>query len=192
MASPAEKNRKLTYADYLSWEDGQRWEIIDGKPFNITPTPSRRHQEILMAILSKFYGYLKNNPCEIYTAPFDVRLPEQDQTEFDVTNVVQPDISVICDPTKLDDKGCLGSPDLIIEITSPATAAYDLIDKLNLYERLRVPEYWFVHPDDKIAMVFLVTENREYGKPRIYAGEDQVPVTLFPDLVVDLKKVFKD
>jgi Uma2 family endonuclease len=192
MASPAEKSRKFTYGDYLSWEDGQRWEIIDGKAYNITPSPSRCHQEVLTAIFSKFYGFLANNPCEVYAAPFDVRLPEQDQTEMDVTNIVQPDLSVICDPAKLDEKGCLGTPDLIVEIISPSTAARDYIEKLALYERRQVPEYWIVHPIDKTVMVFLLNDRLEYGKPRIYAAKHEIQVGLFPDLMIDLKKVFKD
>jgi Uma2 family endonuclease len=192
MASPAEKNQKLTYGDYLEWPDEERWEIIDGELFNITPTPSRRHQDVLMALASKFYNFLEDKFCEVYVAPFDVRLPEGDQSEKEINTVVQPDLTVICDPAKLDEKGCLGSPDLIIEIISPSTAAHDYIRKLTLYERRQVPEYWIVHPIDKTAMVFQLNDHREYGKPRIYAGADQIPVGLFPDLIVDLRKVFRD
>jgi Uma2 family endonuclease len=191
MASPAEKNRKFTYQDYLEWGDNERWEIIDGEAYNMTPAPSRAHQEILGALFNTFYNYLADNSCKVYVAPFDVRLPEN-QNELDVINVVQPDLTVVCDPSKLDEKGCDGSPDLIVEIISPSTAAHDYIRKLALYERCQVPEYWIVHPVDKTVMVFLLMENREYGKPRIYAGEDQIPVNLFPDLMVNLKKVFKD
>ena len=192
MGSPAEKNQTSTYGDYLSWPDEERWEIIDGEPFNITPTPSRRHQDVLMALASKYYNFLENKPCKVYLAPLDVRLPEGGQSEMDITTVVQPDLTVICDPAKLDEKGCLGRPDLILEIISPSTAAHDYIRKLTLYERRQVPEYWIVHPIDKTVMVFQLKSQREYGKPRIYAGADQIPVGLFPDLIVDLKKVFRD
>jgi Uma2 family endonuclease len=192
MASPAEKNRKFTYGDYLEWRDDERWEIIDGEAFNMTPAPSRAHQGILGALLNTFYTYLEDKSCKVYVAPFDVRLPESDQSEMDSTTVVQPDLTVICDPAKLDDKGCLGRPDLIIEIISPSTAAHDYIEKLALYERRQVPEYWIVHPIDKTVMVFQLNDSLEYGKPRIYAGEHQIQVDLFPDLVIDLKKVFKD
>ncbi|MBI5583091.1 MAG: Uma2 family endonuclease [Deltaproteobacteria bacterium] len=192
MASPAEKNRKFTYQDYLGWDDNERWELIDGEVYNMTPAPSRAHQEILGALFNTFYNYLSDRSCKVYVAPFDVRLPESDQTEMDVINVVQPDLTVVCDPSKLDEKGCQGSPDLIVEIISPSTAAHDYIKKLALYERRQVPEYWVVHPVDKTVMVFLLTDNREYGKPRIYAGEDPVPVTLFPDLVIELKKIFAE
>jgi Uma2 family endonuclease len=191
MASPAEKNRKFTYQDYLKWHDDERWEIIDGEAYNMTPAPSRAHQEILGALFNTFYNYLADKSCKVYVAPFDVRLPGN-ESELDVINVVQPDLTVVCDPSKLDEKGCAGSPDLIVEIISPSTAAHDYIRKLALYERRQVPEYWVVHPVDKTVMVFLLTENREYGKPHIYAGEDQVPVVLFPDLIIDLKKVFAE
>ena len=192
MASPAGKTHKFTYGDYLSWTDEERWELIDGEAFNMTPAPSRTHQKILLALADIFYKYLEDKSCEVYVAPFDVRLPEADQPEKDITTVVQPDLTVVCDPTKLDDKGCLGTPDLIVEIISPSTAARDYIEKLALYERWLVAEYWIVHPIDKTVMVFQLNAQREYGKPRIYAGADQIPVGLFPDLIVDLKKVFRD
>jgi Uma2 family endonuclease len=192
MASPAEKNQKFTYGDYLEWPDEERWELIDGEAFNMTPAPSRTHQGILGALFNAFYSYLEDKSCEVYVAPFDVRFPEGDQPEMAITTVIQPDLTVICDPTKLDDKGCLGSPDLIVEIISPSTAAHDYIAKLSLYERRQVPEYWIVHPIDKTAMVFQLNENHEYGKPRIYAGEHQIQVGLFPDLVIDMRKVFRN
>ena len=192
MASPAEKNRKFTYGDYLEWPDEERWELIAGEAFNMTPAPSRTHQKILLALADIFYNYLKDKSCEVYVAPFDVRLPEGDQSEKEINSVVQPDLTVICDPAKLDEKGCLGSPDLIIEIISPSTAAHDYIEKLALYERRQVPEYWIVHPIDKTVMVFLLNDRLEYGKPRIYAAEHEIQVGLFPDLMIDLKKVFKD
>jgi Uma2 family endonuclease len=192
MKFPAEKNQKFTYGDYLSWTDEERWEIIHGESFNITPTPSRRHQDVLMALASKFYNFLEDKSFEVYMAPFDVRLPDGDQSEMNITTVVQPDMTVVCDPAKLDEKGCLGSPDLIIEIISPSAASHDYIERLALYERRLVPEYWIVHPIDKTVMVFQLNAQREYGKPHIYAGADQIPVGLFPDLIVDLKKVFTD
>jgi Uma2 family endonuclease len=192
LGEPAEKKRKFTYSDYLSWADNERWELIEGEAFNMTPAPSRAHQKILLALADLFFNYLVDKPCEVYVAPFDVRLPEGNQTEPETTSVVQPDIMVVCDLAKLDEKGCAGPPDLIIEIISPSTVARDYIEKLALYERRQVPEYWIVHPVDKTIMVFQLKANREYGKPRIYTGEDPIPVSLFPDLVIDLKKVFKD
>jgi Uma2 family endonuclease len=192
MASPAEKNGKFTYGDYLSWTDEERWELIDGQAYNMTLAPSREHQGILGALFYELYSYLRGKPCKVYPAPFDVRLPEENQSEDEITTVVQPDLTVICDPSKLDKKGCLGSPDLIIEIISPSTLAHDYQAKLALYERHQVPEYWIVHPIDRIVMVFLLQENGEYGKPRIYAGEDQVSVNLFPDLIIDLKDIFTE
>lgn len=158
----------------------------------MTPAPSRAHQGILGALFSSFYIYLEGKSCEVYVAPFDVRLPEINQSEMDGTTVVQPDLTVICDPSKLDDKGCLGSPDLVVEVISPSTAAHDYIEKLALYERWQVTEYWIVHPTDQTVMVFQLNDRREYGRPRIYARDHQVPVSLFPDLVIDLTKVFKD
>lgn len=191
MASPAEKNRKLTYRDYLEWNDNERWELIDGEAYSMTPAPTPAHQRILLALADIFYTFLDNKACEVFVAPFDVRLPEGDQAEAETTTVVQPDLTVLCDPAKLDERGCRGRPDLIIEILSPSTAAHDYITKLALYERHQVPEYWIVNPHDKTVMVFLLSGGKEYGKPRFYVRGDQIPVNLFQDLVVDLKKVFK-
>ena len=191
MKSPAELNQKFTYGDYLEWEDNERWELIEGEAFNMTPAPTREHQDILGALFYALYSYLLGKSCRVYMAPFDVRLPEADQSEAEITTVVQPDLTVVCDPAKLDRKGCLGTPDLIIEIISPSTLAHDYQEKLALYERRQVPEYWIVHPVDKTVMVFRLLDSGEYGKPHIYAGEDQIPVNLFPDLVIDLKRVFK-
>ncbi len=120
-------DEKYSYADYLCWDDQERWELINGDVWDMSPAPSRLHQEISIRLSSLLYQYFKEKDCSVYAAPFDVRLPEQDKAEdHAVTTVVQPDISVICDRKKLDERGCVGAPDLVIEILSPATAAKDL------------------------------------------------------------------
>lgn len=186
------RDQKFTYGDYLTWPDEERWELIDGVPYNMTPAPLRCHQKILMAISAAFYNYLEDKKCEVYVAPFDVRLPAGDEADEEIETVVQPDLVVICDPAKLDEKGCKGAPDLVAEILSPNTSRKDQIEKFSLYERVGVKEYWVVHPTDKILMVFKLDEKSRYGRPDVYSEEDSVPVGLFSgDLVVDLKTVFK-
>jgi Uma2 family endonuclease len=134
------EDRSYTFKDYLEWPEGERWELIEGVAYNMTPSPSRSHQRISVALVDQIFQYLKGKKCEMYHAPFDVRLLEGEEEDGEVRTVVQPDIVVVCDPSKLDEKGCKGSPDLIMEILSPSTASKDYITKLNLYEKNKVSE----------------------------------------------------
>jgi Uma2 family endonuclease len=186
------ENNSYTYKDYLEWPEQERWELIEGVAYNMTPSPSRSHQKISAALFNALYQYLKGKNCEVYYAPFDVRLPEGDEEDHQIKTVVQPDLVVICDPSKLDEKGCQGAPDLIMEILSPSTASKDYIAKLNLYEKNRVAEYWIIHPLDKIAMVYRLLNNGNYGRAEVYAEKDSVKVGIFDDFVIDLKEIFKD
>jgi len=156
----------------------------------MTPSPSRSHQKISAALFNTLYQYLKGRNCEVYYAPFDVRLPEGDEEDHQIKTVVQPDLVVICDPSKLDEKGCQGAPDLIMEILSPSTASKDYIAKLNLYEKNQVAEYWIIHPLDKIVMVYRLLDNGNYGRAEVYAEKDSVKVGIFDDFVIDLKEIF--
>lgn len=192
MGIPAEKQTQFyTYKDYLLWPDEERWELIDGVAYNMSPAPSRFHQKISGALFNSIYNYLKDKSCEVYNAPFDVRLPEGKESEEDILTVVQPDIAVICDQSKLDDKGCKGSPDLIIEIVSPNTVAKDMKEKLALYERHGVKEYWILHPIDKLAIVYRLLENQQYVKPEIYTEDNTVESEALAGFSVDLRTVFQ-
>lgn len=135
-AKPPDFKNTYSYADYLSWEEGERIELIDGIPYLMAPAPSRIHQEILFELGRQFGNALKDRTCKGYVAPFDVRLSENrgQQKDEDVYTVVQPDLVVVCDPSKLDKRGCKGAPDLVVEIISPSTAAHDYIRKMELYE----------------------------------------------------------
>jgi len=184
------EDRIYTYSDYINWPENQRIELIDGKVYLMT-FPSRIHQKTLGKIFYQFANYLKDKSCEVYMAPFDVRFPdENEEDEKDIKNVVQPDIVVVCDETKLDEKGCTGAPDLIVEIISPSTAQKDKLHKFNLYEKHGVKEYWIVEPENKILNVFILQENKRYGRPEIYTQDDKVKVSIFEDLMIDLKDIF--
>jgi Uma2 family endonuclease len=183
---------KYTYKDYLKWSDEERWEIIDGVPYSMSPAPARKHQEISGELFAVIHNYLKGKTCRVYSAPFDVRLLINEETDENTTNVVQPDISVICDPSKLDDKGCKGSPDLIIEIASPSTLKKDLKDKFYLYEKALVKEYWIVYPEEKIVVTYMLNENDRYGRIEAYTDEDTIKVGIFEDLDIKLNEVFVD
>jgi len=192
VALPIGKENIYTYGDYTSWPDEERWEIIDGVPFNMSPAPSRSHQVILRELLGQFWSFLQDRPCEVYSAPFDVRLPKADEEDEDIQTVVQPDILVVCDRNKLDEKGCRGVPDLIIEIISPYTASKDMKEKFSLYERHGVREYWLVYPIEKTVMVFILGENGEYGKPKTYSQQDTIEVSFLEGLTIDLMPAFRE
>ena len=187
----AATKENYTYGDYEKWPEDQRWELIDGVPYDMTPAPSRRHQEILGELHLQFGAYLKNKPCKVFLAPFDVRLPQGDEAGKRIRTVVQPDLTVVCDHEKLDERGCIGAPDLAVEILSPYTAAKDLKIKLALYERVGVREYWLVQPLDRTIMVFTLQEDGKYGKPEVYDRHDTVGVGIFGgDLQVDAAELF--
>ena len=180
-----------TYGDYLKWDDDERWELIDGVAYNMTPAPSRFHQQVSAELCTQFVTLLRGGSCKVYSAPFDVRLPEGDEADEAVKTVVQPDISIICDPSKLDDKGCKGSPDLIVEILSQATARKDMKEKLLRYERAGVREYWIADPVGKMITVYKRTDGGLFGRPDVYGEEERIKVGIL-DLEVDLKTVFSE
>jgi Uma2 family endonuclease len=192
MSLAYKKKSKYTYADYRNWPDGLRCEILHGIIYDMTPAPLRKHQLVLGELHGQFWNFLKDKKCRAYMAPFDVRLPRGDEADDDIDTVVQPDISIICDSRKLDELGCRGAPDLIVEILSPSTASKDQKEKLALYEKHGVKEYWIVQPDNKIVMVFQLSKTMSYGKPDIYTHEDTINVKRFKGLVIDLASVFAE
>jgi Uma2 family endonuclease len=175
----------FTFADYQKWPDDLDCEIIDGQIYDMSPAPSREHQRILGELHVQIHAALKGTTCQVYVAPFSVRLPEGDEQDSFIRNVVEPDISVICDPKKLDDKGCRGAPDFIIEILSPHTSLKDQSHKLSLYECHGVREYWTIHPDDKVLTIRLLGENGKYGIPEIRPMHGRVNITVLPGGSID-------
>jgi Uma2 family endonuclease len=189
---PVDGAKGFTYKDYSQWDDSRRWEIIDGIAYNMTPAPSTKHQQISAELMRQLTNFFLDKKCSVFAAPFDVRLPENDEPDNLVKTVVQPDISIICDKTKLDDKGCRGAPDLIIEIVSPFSAQKDLKEKFFLYELHGVREYWVVEPVDKILMQYILENNtRTYGRSIIFSHEDTIRPSIFKDLEIDLGLVFR-
>lgn len=185
-----EEINKYTYADYLSWDDRERWEIINGEAFNMSPAPSTIHQLISMELAFQLKARFKDQSCRVIPGPFDVRLPLGEEKEEDIENIVQPDISVICSGGKLDERGCLGAPDLVIEIISPSTYRKDRMEKFFLYEQVGVKEYWLVSPVDKIVEVFILGDDGKYGRPYIYCEKDTVPLRINKSIRIDLNPVF--
>ena len=179
--------QKYSYADYLTWDECERWEILDGVPY-MQAAPSRIHQEISGELHRQFANYLLNKPCKVYHAPFCVRL-DIEKDDKDISNVVEPDITIVCDSSKLDERGCKGSPDMIVEILSPSSVKKDRVDKFNKYEKAGVKVYWVVEPDQKIVSVFSLQSNGRYGRPEMCTDEDKIKVSIFSDLEIDLKSV---
>jgi len=190
MALPAEKKR-YTFADVLTWSEDDRIEIIDGEAVMMAP-PSRAHQKALMELSAQLHEYLKGKKCEVYPAPFTVRLFEEatDHPE-DVDTMLEPDISVVCDHSKLDDSGCKGAPDLVMEILSPSTRRHDRLTKFNLYQRAGVREYWIVDPTDKSILVFVLEDGR-YSAKDFGTAEDNLRVNILEDCTIDLAQVFSE
>ncbi len=186
-------NKRYSYADYLTWMDDKRRELYDGFIKLMTPAPSRMHQKISTNLTSIFWLFLKTKTCEVYHAPADVRFPKDAKRTADkqVYTVLQPDIFIVCDPSKLDSRGCLGAPDLIIEIISAKNSKRDLKDKFEIYQEHGVKEYWIVNPNDENVNVFVLGESRKYQLKGMYAEDDKIPVNIFDgDLKVDLTEVF--
>ena len=191
-----DESKRYTYADYLTWLDDKRRELINGF-IHLMSGPMRKHGRISMKLSIRIGTFIENKKvkCHIYHSPFDVRLPLHGSDEDDkIYNVVQPDICVVCDPSKLDEKGCLGAPDLIVEVISPSTAKRDLNEKFNLYEAAGVREYWVVYPKDKAVTVFLLQEDGKYDPGMTYQLIDKkvcVPVYTLEGLIIDLDELFE-
>ncbi len=167
-------NKRYTYADYLTWEVKERIELIKGKILKMAPAPNRKHQRISLLLERAIDQFLAQMPCELYHAPFDVRLPlplnKQSSERFDT--VVQPDIVVVCDTSKLDEQGCNGAPELIIEILSPGNTQREMKDKFELYEAAGVQEYWLVDPIRETTILYhRNAEDRFVGTRPFLAGD---------------------
>ena len=186
--------KRYTYADYLSWADNKMRELIDGFIRMMAPAAGSHHQRTSVKIVVNLYNLIKMNKgnCEVFAAPFDVRLPKNGEKENDkIYDVVQPDICVVCDPSKIDERGCLGAPDLVVEIQSFSTSRYDLTEKFSLYETSGVREYWVVYPykEEKGVVVYLLQPDGKYDVGTKYNG-GQIPVSIFAGCEIDFDQIF--
>jgi len=185
-------DKTYTYADYLQWTFDDRLEILKGKLFKMTPAPSRRHQKLAGKIYVKISRFLDKKPCEAYFAPFDVRLSRKNTADKLVTTVFQPDICVVCDLTKLDDRGCVGAPDIVVEILSPGNNKKELRNKYEIYEEAGVQEYWIFWPESQTFMKYTLDETGKYVPSRILTGGDEVTTPVLPGFVLNLEEVFEE
>ena len=181
-----------SYADYLQWTFKERLELIKGKIFKMTPAPASVHQRISWRLSGELYSYLKNKSCEAFTAPFDVRLPGQGAQNYkEVFTVVQPDLCIICDLSKVDKKGCTGPPDIIVEILSPGNNQKELRNKYEVYEEAGVQEYWIISPQDKTFLKYTLTGS-VYSASRLLTFGDKITSPILPGFDLELEILFAD
>ena len=191
MALALRDQHRHTYGEYRTWPEDGRYELIDGQAYAMSPGPSRRHQELGFEVARQIADALEGTGCRVYVAPFDVRLPRGSEEDDDIDTVVQPDLMVVCDRTKLDDRGCRGAPDWVIEVLSPSSASHDQILKRALYERHGVREFWLIHPVDRIVTVYRLVDGA-YGRPDIYELEDTLACGILPEVVIDWARVVRE
>lgn len=182
MRTPILKNdRHYTYADYLRFPDDERWEIIDGVAYALSPSPSGDHQSLSVEISAQVASQLRGKPCRVFAAPFDVRFQNADDSD----TVVQPDLMIVCDRDKITRAGLIGPPDWIVEILSPSTASKDQIQKRALYEREGVREFWLVHPVDRLLTIYRLGANGRYGAPDIRELSGSAEIAAVPGIEID-------
>ena len=186
-------DKRYTYADYIKWKFEERVELLKGKLFKMA-APSSNHQEISSNLHGFLWSFLRKNPCKLYAAPFDVRLPLPQSKVIDdkVDTVIQPDLCVVCDLSKITKKGCTGAPDLVVEILSPGNSRREMRDKFDIYEEAGVLEYWVVDPERR-SVSRHVLENGKFKVLLPYLMDNDIlRSTLFEDLEIDLSEVFPD
>jgi Uma2 family endonuclease len=185
-------SQDYTYADYLKWTIEERFELIKGKVFRMSPAPTATHQRVSQNVTARLYNFLQGHKCEVFSAPFDVRLTKRTKRDEEITTVVQPDICVVCDPMKIDERGCFGAPDIVVEILSPGNNKKELRNKYEVYEENGVKEYWIIHPLEKTFMKYVLDEHEKYQPTKLLTMGDIVTTDILPGFQLDLDEVFAE
>jgi Putative restriction endonuclease len=198
-----ELNKVYSYADYLTWQFEERVELIKGKIKKFSSTPNRRHQGVSSKIHIMLGNFFSTNFCNLYAAPFDVRLPISQGLNISkkykknakllsdgkILTVVQPDLTVVCDVHKLDDRGCVGAPDLVVEILSPGNRHLELSDKFEIYQEAGIGEYWIVDPQADFIIVYNLIKGKYLGsKP--YTSQDTLSSNVLKGLQIQVSEIF--
>jgi Uma2 family endonuclease len=183
-------NKTYTYADYFKWKFEERVELIKGRIFSMT-MPNRHHQQIVGSLFFELYNFLSDKGIEVYTAPFDVRFPHTSNDDESIITVLQPDICVICDVEKLDERGCIGAPDIVVEVLSLGNNSKDLKDKCNIYEDAGVKEYWIVSPQNEYFIKYTLVDGR-YKPSRPMVAGDVVESSILVGFSLNLENLFKN
>ncbi len=190
--SDIDLSKTYTYADYLQWKFDERIELIKGKIFKMNPAPGSFHQDISGNISFALKLFLLKKNCKVYVAPFDVRLTKKSLLNEDVKTVVQPDICVICDRSKIDKAGCIGAPDIVVEIISPGNNKTELQNKFEIYEENGVQEYWIVSPQDKTFLKYTLNQEGIYVASKLLPSDAEVTTPILPGFVLKLEDVFAE
>lgn len=188
MGVPNEREQ-LTYEEYLTLEDGVRYEVIDGQIYNMSPAPTTKHQAVQRELLTEFSLYLRGKTCTVFGSPIDVCFSEEDNDIKKIKEWVEPDLVVVCDKNKIHEKRIVGVPDLVVEILSPSTAKVDKIVKYNRYQRAGVKEYWIVDPSNETIDVYLLHQDA-FKHSGTFFKDDTLSVQLLEGFTIDLSNVF--
>lgn len=178
-----------SYAEYYRWKSQDRLELIRGKVFRMNPEISLTHQRWCGYLYVKLYAYLSDKNAEVFLAPFDVRLPDRSTRDDDIFTVLQPDILIVCNPAQLDERGCLGAPDVVIEVLSDGNNWRELIDKFNVYEEAGVKEYWVINPRRRHFFIYTLDAFGRLKSEGANMYTDGVMSTVFPDFKINLKEL---
>ncbi|KQR71429.1 Uma2 family endonuclease [Pedobacter sp. Leaf176] len=181
-----------SYANYLNWLFEDRVELIKGKIFKMSPAASRVHQEVSRNIFNPLVNFLKKQNCKVYSAPFDVRFPKESKADAAIFTVLQPDICVICDKSKLDYRGCIGAPDVVIEILSPGNTKMELLHKYKVYEESGVKEYWVVSQSDQSILIYTLNDLGKFQPSKLFTLSEKVSSSVLPGFELLLDEVFHD
>ena len=178
-----------SYASYLRWKFEERVELIKGKVFQMG-APLVDHQRITGLIYAELYGFLKERRCEAFVAPFDVRFPKASKEDRDVYTVLQPDVCVVCDPAKIDRRGCIGAPDIVVEVLSPGNTKKELYNKFKVYEEFGVKEYWIVHLTERYFDKYIRNEDGVFIAGSPYTCGSQFGSDILPAFRLNIDEVF--
>jgi Uma2 family endonuclease len=182
-------SKQYTYADYLTWRFNERVELIKGWVLKMSPGPNRKHQEIVGEMHLALGNFLHQKPCKVFLSPFDVRLPVSSKVGKHDT-VVQPDITVVCDEQKLDQQGCMGAPDIVIEILSPGNSKREMKDKFDIYQESKITEYWLIDPIREFAIIYTLDDQENYVGSRTYTSGDTLTSSVLNDFKFELNAIF--
>jgi Uma2 family endonuclease len=190
MVEEPDANLTYNYADYMKWKFEERLELFKGRIFKMG-APNTIHQTVLLNLSSEFRSYLKGKTCRVFIAPYDVRLPSKGcKKDEEITTVVQPDICIVCEPSKVDERGVCGAPDLVVEILSPGNSKKEIRDKYELYEEAGVKEYWVINPTEQNIFVFFLEQEGKFSSPKVYTGGDKLNARAVPGLSINVNEIF--
>jgi Uma2 family endonuclease len=179
-----------SYYDYMQWKFKERLELIKGHIYKLS-TPNSKHQIIVGKLHVRFYNFLEKKTCKVFVSPFDVRLPRKNRTgDKEITTVVQPDVFIVCDETKIDERGCCGAPDLVVEVLSPGNSSHEVRTKFNLYEEAGVKEYWLINPEEENLFIYLLNDEGKYSGAKVYAAGDTVTSAIAQGFTIDVADIF--